>query len=289
MGRIAGRCLRSEVTGMIQLGEVQSLEIVAVKEFGVYLGSRQEKVLLPKKQVPENAKTGDKIKVFVYRDSRDRLIATTREPLVTLGHLAVLKVNQVGKIGAFLDWGLEKDLFLPFKEQTEPAVPGKSYLVALYIDKSERLAATMKVHRYLSAAEEYEKDDTVTGIIYEINETIGAFVAVDNRFYGLIPHKEIHEKYAVGQVVEARVTDVREDGKLNLSPKKKAYLQMDEDAEAILKVIREYGGTLPYNDKAAPEIISRDFKMSKNAFKRGVGRLLKEGKIAITENGIDIR
>lgn len=274
---------------MIQLGEFQNLKVVKYADFGVYLGDEENKVLLPKKQVPEGTKIGDEIRVFIYRDSSDRLIATVNEPLITLGKLAVLKVNQVANIGAFLDWGLEKELFLPFKEQTERVVTGKSYLTALYIDKSSRLAATMKVHNYLQPAEDYKRDDVVSGIIYEINETIGAFVAVDNKFYGLIPHKEIHERYTVGQVIEARVTEVREDGKLNLSPRKKAYLQMDEDAELIYKVIEEYDGVLPYNDKASPEIISRDFKMSKNAFKRGVGRLLKEGRIIIDDNKIKLK
>ncbi len=274
---------------MISLGEFQELSVVNQTDFGVYLGEEDNKVLLPKKQVPAGTKIGDTIRVFVYRDSSDRLIATVREPKVTLGKLAVLSVNEVGNIGAFLDWGLEKDLFLPFKEQTQRVVTGKSYLVALYIDKSSRLAATMRVHDYLYAAENYAKDDMVTGIIYEIHETIGAFVAVDNKFYGLIPHKEIHENYSVGQVVEARVTDVRKDGKLNLSPKKKAFMQMDEDAELIFKVIEEYDGVLPYTDKASPDVISRDFKMSKNAFKRGVGRLMKAGRVEITETGIRIK
>lgn len=274
---------------MIRLGEYQSLSVVSETDFGVYLGDLDNKVLLPKKQVPAGTKKGDEIRVFVYRDSQDRLISTTNEPKITLGELAVLSVNEVGKIGAFLDWGLEKDLFLPFKEQTDRVVPGNEYLVALYIDKSSRLAATMRIHDYLVPANCYGRDANVTGTVYGINEEIGAFVAIDNKYFGLIPKKEIHERYRVGQVIEARVTEVRDDGKLNLSPKKKAYLQMDEDAEIILQVIEEYDGVLPYNDKASPEIISRDFKMSKNAFKRGVGRLLKSGKIEITEKSIRIK
>ena len=266
--------------------DYQKLAVVKETDFGVYLGRDEENVLLPRKQVPNGVKKGDLVEVFVYRDSSDRIIATTNKPMISLGKLAVLEVKQVTGIGAFLDWGLEKDLMLPFKEQTESVVAGKKYLVALYIDKSERLAATMRIDDYLEAAGIYRKDDTVTGTIYEINERLGAFVAVDNKYFGLIPHKEIHERYVVGQSVEARVTGVREDGKLNLSPKKKAYLQMEDDAEIIYKVIMEYDGVLPYNDKASPEVISRDFKMSKNAFKRGVGRLLKEGRIEITQTSI---
>lgn len=275
---------------MIRLGERQTLKYMKKTDFGIYVGLEQdEKVLLPKKQVPENLKIGDDIDVFIYRDSSDRLIATTNQPLINLGNLAVLTVNSVGNIGAFLDWGLEKDLFLPFKEQTERVKPNNSYLVALYIDKSNRLAATMKIHHYLTEADKYQKDDTVNGIIYEINPEIGAFVAIDNQYFGLIPKKEIHERFAVGQNVQARVTEVREDGKLNLSPHKKAYEQIDEDAKLVLRVIGEYDGVLPYTDKAAPNVIERDFGMSKNAFKRAVGRLYKEGKIDIGEKSITIK
>ena len=150
----------------------------------------QRKVLLPAKQVPEGTKSGDKLNVFIYRDSDDRLIATLNTPKLVLGETAVLKVNDVTKIGAFLDWGLERDLFLPFKEQTERVRQGNEYLVALYIDKSKRLAATMKVYKYLKIAGDYEKDDEVDGIVYEINENIGAFVAIDDEDHGLRPEKE---------------------------------------------------------------------------------------------------
>ena len=274
---------------MIKLGERQTLRCLKKTDFGIYLGeSENEKVLLPGKQVPDNLQQGDKLDVFVYRDSSDRLISTTRQPYITLGELAVLEVKAVGAIGAFLDWGLEKDLFLPFKEQTERVKPGSSCLVALYIDKSNRLAATMKIHKYLKEADKYQKDDVVRGIIYEMNSELGAFVAVENEFYGLVPKKEIHKRMNVGDEITARVTEVRPDGKLNLSMNKKAYMQIDEDAEVILKVIEEYAGVLPYGEKVSPEIIARDFGLSKNAFKRGLGRLYKEGKIDIAEKSIKI-
>lgn len=274
---------------MIRLGERQTLKCIKKVDFGIYVGENEnEKILLPKKQVRSDIKIGDKIDVFVYRDSSDRLIATTSQPYITLGELAVLEVNAVGKIGAFLDWGLEKDLFLPFKEQTCKAEAGRAYLVSLYIDKSNRLAATMKVHKFLKNANKYQKDDNVSGIIYELSSELGAFVAVENEYYGLIPNKEIHTKLAVGDVVNARVTEVRTDGKLNLSLNKKAYMQMDEDCVKILKVIEEYEGVLPYGEKVSPEIIARDFGLSKNAFKRAIGRLYKARKIDIEEKSIRI-
>lgn len=275
---------------MFKLGERQTLKCVSKAEFGIYLGENdREKVLLPKKQVSEGMEIGDEIDVFIYRDSLDRLISTTSQPYINLGGMAVLEVKSVSKIGAFLDWGLEKDLFLPFKEQTCMVSQGKSYLVYLYIDKSNRLAATMKIHKYLKPANKYQKDDMVSGIVYEINREIGVFVAVENQFYGLIPRKEMQKQITVGDEISARVTEVRDDGKLNLSPNKKAYMQMDEDAENILKVIEEYDGVLPYGEKVSPEIIARDFGLSKNAFKRGVGRLYKLGKIDIEEKCIKIK
>lgn len=276
---------------MIELGKYQTLTVVKKTDFGIYLAEKREdedKVLLPAKQVPEGTKSGDKLNVFIYRDSDDRLIATLNTPKLVLGETAVLKVNDVTKIGAFLDWGLERDLFLPFKEQTERVRQGNEYLVALYIDKSKRLAATMKVYKYLKIAGDYEKDDEVDGIVYEINENIGAFVAIDDEYHGLIPKKELHEKLHVGDRVRGRVTDVREDGKINISIHHKAYIQMAEDGEKVLSVIEEYDGVLPYNDKASPEVIYRDFQMSKAAFKRAVGGLFKERKIEITENSIRI-
>lgn len=274
---------------MIELGKKQVLEVVKKVEFGVYLAEEAgstDKVLLPKKQVPEGTEEGSKIEVFIYRDSKDRLIATTNVPKLTLGELAVLTVKEVGKIGAFLDCGLEKDLFLPFKQQTKRVHSGDEVLVAMYIDKSSRLCATMNVYEYLKTDSPYQKEDMVKGVIYEISKNFGAFVAVDHQYSALIPAKEFHGEYEIGDEIEARVTAVKADGKLDLSIRQKAHLQMDEDAQYVMKVIEEFDGVLPFNDKVSPEIIQREMKMSKNAFKRAVGRLYKEGKIEITENRI---
>lgn len=274
---------------MIELGKKQELTVIKKVEFGIYLGEEAEsteRVLLPKKQVPEGAEAGSRLTVFVYRDSKDRLISTTQEPKVELGGIAKLPVVQVGKIGAFLNWGLEKDLLLPFREQTRRVHEGESVLVALYIDKSSRLCATMNVYEYLETASPYKKDDRVKGTVYEISREFGAFVAVDNRYSALIPRKDFHGGAKIGDVIEARVTAVHEDGKLDLSLREKAYLQMDQDAETVLQVIDEFDGVLPFTDKASPEIIERELKLSKNAFKRAVGRLLKEGKIEITDKSI---
>ena len=274
---------------MIQLGMIQTLRIVKKVEFGVYLSDglvEESRVLLPRKQVPEDARTGDEVKVFVYRDSKDRLIATTNMPKLTLHGVAKVRVAQIGKVGAFLDWGLEKDLLLPYKEQTRKVAAGEECLVALYIDKSDRLCATMNVYPYLSTDCSYKKDDRVSGTVYEISRNFGAFVAVDDQYSGLIPKTELYGNVQVGDVIEARVTSVKEDGKINLSIREKAYLQMDTDAQKIMELIQSYDGALPFTDKASPEVIRRETQMSKNEFKRAVGRLLKEGKIRITEHAI---
>lgn len=274
---------------MIRLGEIQTLQIVRKVEFGVYLGDGtdpDERVLLPKKQVPAGAGLGDAIEVFIYRDSKDRLIATTNTPKLTLHGVARVRVAQVGKIGAFLDWGLEKELLLPYKEQTRKVSAGEECLAALYIDKSDRLCATMNVYPYLDTDSPYHKDDRVTGTVYEISRNFGAFVAVDDRYSGLIPQKELYGNVRISDVVTARVTGVREDGKLDLSIREKAYLQIEQDAEKVLSIIDSFDGALPFNDKASPEVIKRETQMSKNEFKRAVGHLLKAGKIMITEKAI---
>lgn len=274
---------------MIELGRVQELTVVREKTFGVYLSRHQgdaESVLLPKKQVPEGTKTGDRIRVFIYKDSEDRLIATTASPKLEVGETAVLKVRDVAKIGAFLDMGLEKDLLLPFKEQNHPVTAGEDCLVALYVDKSGRLAATMKVYPYLRSDSGLQKDAWTEGRVYELNDSLGVFVAVQDRYFGLIPRREIYETYRLGQIVRVRVTKVREDGKLDLSAREKAYQQIYGDAEAILRRMDELGGSLPFNDRVSPEMIQREFHLSKNAFKRAIGHLLKDGQIIIEENSI---
>ena len=276
----------------MRLGEYQELIYIKKVDFGVYLGeteNAEERVLLPAKQVPAEAKRGDKIKVFLYKDSKDRMIATTNEPKLTLGQFGVLTVKEIGKIGAFLDWGLEKDLFLPFKQQTAKVMPGDKCLVSLYIDKSERLCATMKVYELLRTDSPYQKDDMVEGIVYDTSDEFGVFVAVDNQYSALIPKKEVFGKMRVGQTVKARVTAVKADGKLDLSVRDKIPMQMDKDAEMIWSRLKEYGGSLPFTDKADPEVIKREFNLSKNAFKRAVGRLLKEGKIAIDDKSIKVK
>ena len=278
---------------MIEIGKWNTLIVVKKVRFGIYLGenknaSENERILLPEKQVPEGITEGDSLTVFVYRDSDDRLIATVNEPALTLGEIARLSVKEVTRVGAFLDWGLEKDLFLPFREQTRKVAAGEEILCALYVDKSGRLCATMNVYPYLSSRSPYHAGAHVTGTVYETSENFGVFVAVDDRYSALIPKREAEDAdLMVGQTVSVRVSRVRSDGKLELSLKEKAYKQMDTDAELIEKKIRgQYNGVLPFDDKADPETIREVFGITKAAFKRAVGALYKERKIEFSDGKI---
>ncbi len=277
---------------MIELGEMQELIIKRFTSVGAFLNEEREEdedILLPKAQIPKDAKVGDKVEVFVYHDSKDRLIATINRPKVTLGEIGHLMVADTTKVGVFLDWGLEKDLFLPFAETVGSLEKGKKYLVGVYVDKSGRLCGTMKIKDMLRIDSPYKENDITKGTIYSINKNIGAFVAVDNRYDGLIPNKELLGVYEVGEILEVRINRVLEDGKLDLSLRDRSYIQMDTDGKTILEKLRENGGKLYLNDKSSPEQIRKELKMSKSGFKRAVGGLLKERKIEFIKDGIKLR
>ena len=278
---------------MWELGKTTRLTVDHFTDNGAYLrhgddlSEKLETVLLPNRYIPEGTKTGDALEVFLYRDSEDRPIATTDKPLIEAGGLAQLKVKAVTKIGAFLDWGLPKDLFLPYKEQRGELAAGQSVFVTLYVDKSDRLCASMHVDRFFRNDPPYEEGDRVKGTVYALNAEIGAFVAVDGLYYGLIPKQELYEKLRVGDAVEARVLKKRPDGKLNLSTRKKAYAQMKTDAEIVMEHLEMAGGILGLGDKSDAVLIKAELSMSKSAFKRAAGGLLKAGKIRIYDDRIE--
>jgi len=274
---------------MIEIGKYQELEIGRRSDYGLYLEDEEgEEVLLPNRFVDETMKIGMVMKVFIYLDSEDRLTATTQKPYITRDRIGFLNVKEVNQVGAFLDWGLDKDLLLPYREQRKPAEKGKRYLVGIYLDKSERLCATMKIYNILKSHAPYEKDDLVRGIVYQESEDLGLLIAVDGKYHGLVQKKDVISSYVIGDEVEARVASVRADGKLNLSLAKKAHLAIDDDSELILAKLIEADGFLPYNDKSNPEAIKREFKMSKNAFKRAVGKLFKSRQIIFENDGIQL-
>lgn len=276
---------------MIKLGEVQELRINKITLAGAYLVDESEDgdVLLPRKELPQDARVGDIIKVTVYDNPKSRRIATTKMPKAQVGDIAYLKVVNQTKFGYFLDWGLDKDLFLPFGETVGHVEKGKSYLVGIYVDKSDRICATMKIKNMLSTDSPYKRGDKVKGTIYNINRGLGAFVAVDNKYEGLISKKDLLGVYEVGDIIEARVSNVKEDGKLDLSLREVKHVQIDRDKELILEKLEENDGFLPFNDDTPPEIIRKELNMSKAGFKRAIGRLYKEGLIVIDSIGIKLK
>ena len=280
----------------MRLGYTQTLVAVKKTDFGLFLTDIDKKddkirdlgdeVLLPKNQVTEDMRVGSEIEVFLYKDSEDRMIATRLVPYIKIGEIKKLKVKEVNKIGAFLDWGLPKDLLLPFKEQIYEIKPGDEILVTVYIDLSDRLCATMDLYSRLSLLPPYQKDDMVKGTVYQVHEQFGAYVAVDNKYSALVPKKELHCELKPGDEIEARVLEVKEDGKLDLSLRQKAYVQMDADSALILDKLKQAGRSLPYHDKSSAEEIKEEFNLSKAAFKRAIGRLYKERAIVIEKDGI---
>ena len=273
----------------MQLGKTNTLICIQRTEFGIYLSDTMdgtEKVLMPAKWVPSDLEIGDPISAFIYKDSKGRLIATTMRPKLELSQVARLRVSAVTGIGAFLDWGLEKELLLPFAQQTRRVREGEQVLAALYIDKSQRLAATMKIYHYLSTKTPYSIGDEVCGEIYEISDEFGAFVAVDDKYSALIPKREMKGTLRAGETVNARISRIHEDGKMDIDIRKKAHLQIDDDAGELLKLLSKNGGVLCVHDKSSPEEIRKATGMSKNEFKKAVGHLYRDRQIVLLEDGI---
>lgn len=268
---------------IIKIGEFNKLRINNFASVGAYLdaetSNRLDNILLPQKQVPLDAQVGDFLDVFIYKDSEDRLIATTRIPLAKVGDLVTLKVSAKTTLGAFMDFGLERGLFLPFIEQKYTLEIGHSYLVYVYLDKSQRLCCTTDIYEHLQTDSPYQKEDMVSGTVYQTRKDIGVFVAVDNKFKGLIPSSELYNELHNGDQIQARIMRVREDGKLDLSMRDLAHKQMDTDAEAILQDMKDNQGYLPLTEDASPKEIENRYHLSKAAFKRAIGKLLKSRRI----------
>lgn len=278
---------------MYNLGEFQKLIIKRFKNNGAYIGLKDVKnekldILLPKKEVLETDKVDDEIEAFVYKDNQARFVATRKNPKISLGKLETLEVMDISKIGAFLDWGLEKELFLPFKEQSMKLEKGRKYLVALYIDKSDRLCATMKIRDYLTSDSPYKEGEWVEGIIYSIHKDYGAFVAVDKKYDAMIENKDIVGVLEIGEPINFRISKVKKDGRLNLVLKNLSHIEINDNAEILFNIIKDRGGFLDLNDKSDPDRIKEICGMSKSSFKKAVGRLLKNQKIQFEGNGIKL-
>ena len=274
----------------MELGKVNRLTLVKLVDFGAYLAEGmedQERVLLPAKQVPQGIGQGDSLDVFLYKDSSDRLIATTARPLAMVDQFAPMKVKELTKIGAFLDWGLEKDLLLPYRQMLGRVEAGDQILARVYVDKSQRLAASMKeIYPMLRSDSPYQAGDEVRARVYEFSRDFGTFVAVDDIYSAMIPRHEDARQLRIGDQISCRVTGVKRDGKLDVSIRGKSYETIGEDAEAILRLLESYAGVLPFTEKASSEVIRRETGLSKNAFKRAVGHLYKEGRVSIEDGKI---
>lgn len=274
----------------IELGKFNRLEVIKEVDFGVYLaGGESGEILLPTRYVPDDCRIGDHVDVFLYLDSEERLIATTLVPLVQVGEFACLEVSWVNQFGAFLNWGLMKDLFVPFREQKVKMEVGKKYVVHAHIDdESYRIVASAKVERYFSQERPpYEMGDEVEIMVWQRTD-LGFKVIVDNRFGGLLYENEIFQPLEMGLRLKAYVKQVREDGKIDLALQKSGMEKVDDFAPVLLKYIQEHDGHISLNDKSPAQEIYNVFGVSKKTFKKAVGDLYKKQLIVLGDYGISL-
>ena len=270
------------------LGKYNQLEVVKEVDFGVYLdGGDDGEILLPSRYVPEGCKPGDVLNVFIYLDNEERLIATTLQPKVQVGEFACLEVAWINEYGAFLDWGLMKDLFVPFREQKMKMQKGRSYVVHAHVDEeSYRIMASAKVERYLSKEKpDYQPGQEVEIMIWQRTD-LGYKAIVENQYSGLIYQGEIFKSLEPGMKLTAYIRQVREDGKIDLTLQKDGQKKVEDFAEVLLQFIKDQGGHTLLNDKSAAEDIYEAFGVSKKTFKKAVGDLYKKRLIVLEEGGI---
>ncbi len=274
---------------MINLGEYNELEVVKQLDFGVYLRAGDVEILMPTKWVPAGTQIGDKLSVFVFRDSDDRLIATTVTPFATANTFAFLEVKQSNNFGAFLDWGMDKDLLVPFREQPMKLEQGKSYVVYVYVDKTtNRLAASVKLNRFIQKDDVSVMDGDMVDLLVYSETPLGYNAIINNTYSGLIYKNEIFEAIRIGDKLKGFVKHVREDNKIDLSLQKKGFELVDEVKWRIEKILKENGGTLPLNDESSPEEIKATLQISKKAFKKAIGALYRDRIITFTGQGIQL-
>lgn len=275
------------------VGKKINLEVLRNTEIGLFLDTENREhdgILLPKRYIPKGVDVGDFIDVFIYRDSEDRIIATRLEPYIHIGEFAYLTVNKVEPYGAFLDWGLPKDLFVPVSQQRSLMINEGIYLVYAYIDEqTDRIAATAKVHRYLqNEAEGLEIGEEVELLICDETD-LGIRVIINNKFWGLIFHNEIFQNLSEGQKTKGYIKSIREtDKKIDVTLKKEGMEEVKDARSQIIEALHDAGGFLPLHDKSAPEAIYEELEMSKKVFKKAIGNLYKDQMISIKKDGIQI-
>lgn len=276
---------------MLKIGNYNQLEVIEKTEDGYYLDSDKGDIFLPLEDLPEALQPGETVKVFVYNDSEDCLVATTSQPDAVVGEFAYLLVVDVTRIGAFLDWGLEKDLFVPFREQRERMKRGEKHIVRIYLDnKTNRLVASAKIYSFLDErAENLVEGQRVKLLIYKFTD-LGVMAIVNHRFSGVLYRNEIFEKVQVGDSRIGYIKKIREeDGKIDLTLRPLGYAAVHDSKSVVLEKLVQAGGFLPYHDKSSPSEIIDFFNMSKKGFKKAIGGLYKEGKITISDLGIRLK
>lgn len=274
---------------MVETGQLNKLKVIREVDFGVYLeGGSEGGILLPKSDVPEGTRLGDSLQVFVYLDTNDMPIATTKRPRAQVGQFANLKVVEVNEIGAFLDWGLPKDLFLPYNEQTRRPVQGDFVTVFLYLDNTGRIAATTKLEKHFDPEVSYQQAQLIEMLVWRRTE-IGYLVIIDNCTQGLLHQQDIHRPVRVGQKLPGFIKQVREDGKITVMLEKPGYGRVDPLAQQILQYLEARDGFCTLGDKSDPAIIKETFGVSKKAYKMALGQLMKAGRIRQDEQGIYLK
>lgn len=272
---------------MIQIGKYNTLKIARDTKVGLYLTDGKEDILLPNKYVPKEFEVGQELAVFVYLDHEERKVATTLQPYILLNEFALLRVNYVNKFGAFLDWGLEKDLFVPFREQARPMEKGKRYLVFMYEDHdTNRLAATSKINQFLDNSElKVTEGEEVNLIVSHITE-IGINVIINELYKGLLYKNEVYDDLRTGDRITGYIKTIRPDNKIDVTLRQQGFSAIEPDAEKVLDELRASRGFLRLNDDSHPEDIKTVLKMSKKSFKKAIGSLYKQKLIEIKEDGI---
>lgn len=275
---------------MVEIGRFNTLTVVKIVDFGIYLdGGERGEILMPKEYVPDNCFPDDEIKAFVYFDSEDRIIATTEVPYVQVGEFAFMKVVATSSVGAFLDWGLRKDLLVPFREQRDPMAEGKSYLVYAYVDKaSDRIVASTKIDKYLDQVFPDYTPNQEVDILVARKTDLGYAVIVNNAHWGLIYDNEIFQRLKIGQRLKGYIKRVRDDEKIDVSLQPSGFAKIEGLAGEVLEKLKDYGGVLDISDKSDPEEIYNLFGCSKKNYKKALGTLLKQGLIVIGEKEIKL-
>ena len=273
----------------LEIGRFNLLEVKRLTSAGAFLTSGEEEILLPRKHLPAGVQPGMTIRVFIYRDSEDQLTATTLVPKAQVGEFAFLEVTDTsGRVGTFLDWGLDKELLVPFSEQPKPMRKGERHLVRLYLDNSGRIAASARIEKFLQTEKIPLKEGEEVELMIHALTMLGAKVVINGLYPGLLFKNELHGTVEPGTILTGYVKKIREDGKVDVTLRKGGGYDMDKSRDRILMTLAKTGGFLPLGDKSPPEEIAEVLNMSKKTFKRAVGSLYREGFIDITEAGIKL-